>query len=110
MTGTVNEKNRTLSLRDDTKETAVQKSGSSCLVQMVQFVMMLLAIPIGYAVSYFFQPSYLRAKFTIADYFTQIKDVVSSQELAITAFSVTIVVALVVLVATLLLGVISRSR
>ncbi len=110
MTGTVNEKNRTLGLRNETKEATGQKGGSSCLVQMVQFVMILLAVPIGYAVSYFFQPSYLRAKFTIADYFVQIKDVISSQELGITAFSVTIVVALVVLVATLLLGVISRSR
>lgn len=110
MTGTVNEENRTFGLRNETKEATVQKGGSSCLVQMVQFVMMLLAVPVGYAVSYFFQPDYLRAKFTIVDYFTQIKEVVSSQELAITAFVVTIVVALGVLIATLLLGVISRSR
>ena len=110
MTGTVNETNRTSGFHRETKEIVVYKSGNSCLVQMVQFVMLLLAIPIGYAVSYFFQPDYVRAKFTIADYFVHIKDVFSSQELVITALSVTVVTALLVLGATLLLGIISRSR
>ena len=111
MTGTINEMNATSDFHvAESKENAARKGGSSCLVQMVQTAMFLLAPLIGYAISYFFQPNYLRGKFSIVDYFTNIEDVLKSPELGITASTVTVVVTFIVWIATLILGIISRSK
>ena len=75
---------------DVKKEMAIQHIRNAI---WTEFALAILGLPIGYAISYFFQPGFLRALCSLGQYFASIKDVVTTKETAPTAIIVTVVVA-----------------
>lgn len=53
----------------------------------------LIGIPVGYAISYWFQPEFLRAKCSLGQYFVHFVDIIKAKETAQTAIVVTVIVA-----------------
>lgn len=75
---------------DAEKEAALQQLNSAIWLKIgLHF----FSIPIGYAVSYYFQPELLRVKCPLGRYFACIKDVLTTRETAPTALIVTFIVA-----------------
>ena len=71
------------------KETAVQQIRSA---KVTEFVLGIVGLPVGYAISYWFQPELLRAKCSLGQYFSHVADIVTNKDTAPTAIIVTIVV------------------
>ena len=72
------------------KEMAIQQIKSAVKMQTV---LSMMSLPIGYAVSYWFQPEYLQAKCSLWNYFLHFFDIVTTKVTAGTAIIVTLVVA-----------------
>ena len=72
------------------KETAVQQVKSA---KIIELLLGLIGVPIGYAISYWFQPEFLRAKCPLGQYFVHVKDIIGNKDTAPTAFIVTLIVA-----------------
>ena len=71
------------------KETAVQQIRSA---KVTEFVLGIVGLPVGYAISYWFQPELLRAKCSLGQYFSHVVDIVTNKDTAPTAIIVTLVV------------------
>ena len=72
------------------KETAVQQVKSA---KKMELILGLIGVPIGYAISYWFQPELLRAKCPLGQYFVHVKDIICNKDTAPTAIIVTLIVA-----------------
>ena len=72
------------------KETAVQQVRSA---KKIELLLGLIGVPIGYAISYWFQPEFLRVKCPLGQYFVHVKDIIGNKDTAPTAIIVTLIVA-----------------
>ena len=74
---------------DAKKSAAIQSMRNAVWTQLI---LGLLAVPVGYAISYWFQPGFLRAFCSLGDYFAKIGKVCTSKDTAPTAIIVIVVV------------------
>lgn len=72
------------------KDTAVQQVKSA---KNIELLLSLIGVPVGYAISYWFQPEFLRVKCPLGQYFVHVKDVIGNKDIAPTAIIVTLIVA-----------------
>ena len=59
------------------KETAVQQVKSA---KKIELLLGLIGVPIGYAISYWFQPEFLRMKCPLGQYFVHVKDIIGNKD------------------------------
>ena len=71
------------------KETVVQQIKSA---KVREFVLAIAGLIVGYAISYWFQPEFLRVKCSLGQYFAHVADIVTNKNTAPTAIIVTLVV------------------
>lgn len=71
------------------KETVVQQIKSA---KVREFVLAIAGLTVGYAISYWFQPEFLRVKCSLGQYFVHVGDIVTNKDTAPTAITVTLIV------------------